>query len=92
VSRNNYYAIGEEMIASGFEYFAGGGLKEVNGSDSKKPKPSLYTLADEAGYKVAFINADAQAASAADKKVILIDEHLADSSAMAYEIDRTDGM
>lgn len=92
VSRNNYYAIGEEMIASGFEYFAGGGLKKITGNDPKDPKPSLYKLAEEAGYKVTFTNADAQAVSAADQKVILIDEHLADSSAMAYEIDRADGM
>lgn len=30
-SRNNYYEIGEEMIASGFEFFSGGGLKRVTG-------------------------------------------------------------
>ncbi len=28
-SRNNYYEIGEEMIASEFDYFAGGGLKGI---------------------------------------------------------------
>lgn len=27
-SRNNYYEIGQELVASGFEYFAGGGLKK----------------------------------------------------------------
>ncbi len=88
-SRNSYYEIGEEMISSGFEFFAGGGLKRVTGPD--KDKTSLYELAEQAGYKVTFTQADAEAVTAADEKVILIDEHLADSDAMNYEIDRKEG-
>lgn len=85
-SRNNYYEIGEELVNSGFEYFAGGGLKKVTGND--KDKTSLYELAEKAGYKVTYTQAEAQAVTAADEKVILIDEHLADSDAMDYELDR----
>ena len=88
-SRNSYYEIGEELVASGFEYFAGGGLKKVTGND--KDKTSLYDLAAKAGYKVTFTQADAEKITADDGKVILIDEHLADSDAMKYEMDRTDG-
>jgi len=88
-SRNNYYEIGEELVNSGFEYFAGGGLKKVTGPD--KDKTSLYDLAANAGYKVTYTQADAEAVTAADGKVILIDEHLADSDAMDYEMDRQDG-
>lgn len=91
-SRNNYYEIGVELVESGFEYFAGGGLKKVEGYDKENPLPNLYDLAEEAGYKVTFTNADAEAVSADDGKVILIDEYLADSDAMAYEIDRTEDM
>ena len=91
-SRNNYYEIGVELVESGFEYFAGGGLKKVEGYDSENPLPNLYDLAEEAGYKVTFTNADAEAVTAEDDKVILIDEYLADSDAMAYEIDRTEDM
>lgn len=87
-SRNNYYEIGEELVNSGFEYFAGGGLKKVTGPD--KDKTSLYDLATNAGYKVTYTQADAEAVTAADGKVILIDEHLADSDAMDYEMDRQD--
>lgn len=36
--------------------------------------------------------AEAEQVSPADEKVIIIDEHLADSSAMVYELDRTDAM
>ena len=35
-SRNNYYEIGQEMISSEFDYFAGGGLKSLTGEDGDK--------------------------------------------------------
>ena len=87
-SRGDYYEIGEELVASDFEYFAGGGLLDPdNGGESD----SLYDLAEEAGYTVSFDYATHDAVTA-DDKVVLIDEYLADSDAMAYEIDRTDDM
>ena len=76
-SRNDYYEIGVELVNSGFEYFAGGGLKKITGAN--KDQTSLYELAETAGYKVTYTQADAEAVTAADGKVILIDEHLADS-------------
>ena len=85
-SRNSYYEIGEELIASDFDYFAGGGLKKVTGSE--KDKESLYDLAEKAGYKVVKTQNEAEALTAEDGKVIVIDEHLADSDAMSYELDR----
>ena len=88
-SRNNYYEIGLEMVASGFEYFAGGALKKVNGVNGDQE--SLYDLAEQAGYKVTFTQADAEAVTPADGKVVLIDEHLADSDAMDYDMDRAEG-
>ena len=36
-SRNSYYEIGLELVESGFDYFAGGGLKKVEGNDSENP-------------------------------------------------------
>lgn len=62
-------------------------MKKTNGSDNDKE--NLYDLAEKAGYKVTYTQADAQKITAADEKVILIDEHLADSEAMGYEIDRS---
>ena len=91
-SRNNYYEIGEELVASDFEYFAGGGLKKATGYDAENPLPNLYDLAEEAGYQITFTNEDAEAVNADSGKVILIDEYLADSDAMAYELDRTEDM
>lgn len=92
VNRNNYYDLGVELVGSGFEYFAGGGLLKPDGQDAENPSENLYDMAEKAGYKVTFTNADAQAVTAADEKVILIDENLADSGSMAYEIDRTEDM
>ena len=89
-SRSSYYEIGLELIESGFEYFAGGGLLSPTGSEGDQD--DLYELATEAGYTVAKTHAEAEAVSADTEKAILIDENLADSDAMAYELDRTEDM
>ena len=57
-SRNNYYEIGQELIASNFDYFAGGGLKKTTGSEGDQT--DLYELAQEAGYKVIKTKAEAE--------------------------------
>ncbi len=88
-SRNNYYEIGEEMIASDFDYFAGGGLKKTTGAEGDKK--DLYELACEAGYKVVKTQAEAEALTAEDGKTIVIDETLADDDAMSYDMDLEEG-
>jgi len=87
-SRSNYYDIGLELVNSGFDYFAGGGLIKPDGKEGNQA--NLYDLATNAGYKVCFTQQEASAVTSKDGKVILIDEHLADSDAMGYEIDRED--
>ena len=89
-SRSSYYEIGLELIDSDFDYFAGGGLLKPTGSDGDQE--SLYDLAKDAGYTVAMTNAEAEAIDASTGKAIVIGEHLADSDALAYELDRTDDM
>lgn len=86
-SRNNYYEIGLELVESDFDYYAGGGLKQTTGKD--KNQEDLYELAKKAGYGVYFTKDDAQ--KAADDKMIIIDETLADSDAMSYDMDTVDG-
>jgi len=76
------------LIDSGFEYFAGGGLLKPTGSDNDKT--NLYTLAEKAGYDV--VKTKAEAEKVTDGPVIMIDENLADSSAMAYDLDRNENM
>ena len=89
-SRSSYYEIGLELVASDFDYFAGGGLLDPTGSEGDQE--DLYALAAEAGYTVARTHAETEAVDASTEKALLIDEDLADSDAMAYELDRTDDM
>lgn len=85
-SRNNYYAIGQEMVNSGFDYFAGGGLIDATGKN--KDQKSIYDLAEQAGYNVVMTQAEAEKISAKDGKTIIIGETLADSNALSYANDR----
>lgn len=85
-TRNNYYEIGEELLQSGFEYFAGGGFRDVYGAEGDKR--GLYERVPEAGYTLAMTEEEAEAITADSGKVLLIAENLADTNAMRYEIDR----
>ena len=87
-SRSNYYEIGLELIDSGFDYFAGGGLLKTTGSDQENPQTDLYELAADAGYKVIKTQEEAEALTAEDGKAIVIGETLADSDSLSYEVDR----
>jgi alkaline phosphatase len=89
-SRSSYYEIGLEMIESGFEYFGGGALISPQGKEGDQE--DLYALAEAGGYKVVKTQADAEAVTAEDGKVVVIEEHLADSDACPYELDRTEDM
>lgn len=88
-SRNSYYEIGQELIASNFDYFAGGGLLQPTGAE--EDQADLYELAKEAGYNVVNTKADAEALTADSGKTIVIDETLADGDSMSYAMDLEEG-
>lgn len=88
-SRNSYYEIGQELIASEFDYFAGGGLLQPTGAE--EDQTDLYQLAEEAGYTVVKTKAEAEALTADSGKTIVIDETLADDDAMSYAMDLEEG-
>lgn len=77
-SRNNYYEIGQEMVASDFDYFAGGALLDPEGENGDQV--SVYDLAEDAGYKVVTTQAEAEQVSAEDEKVVIVGETLADAT------------
>jgi len=86
-SRSSNYLIGEELVASGFDFFAGGALMEP--TDKNKDKTSIYDLAKQAGYTVAMTQTEAKALTPQkDLKSIIIGETLADSDSLPYEMDR----
>lgn len=84
-SRNSYYEIGQELIESNFDYFAGGALLKPTGTN--KDQESLYVVAEKNGYQVADTQQEAEALTPADGKSIIIAETLADSDAMSYALD-----
>lgn len=87
-SRGNYYAIGEELIKSGFDYFAGGALIDPTGKE--KDQADIYELAAQGGYKVVKTQAEAEKLTQADGKTIVIGETLADSDSLSYANDSAD--
>lgn len=88
-SRDSYYAIGKEMIASNFDYFTGGALRDPTGENGGQP--DLYKLAEKAGYNVVRTQKGAEQLRPKDGKSIVVSEALADEDSMPYEIDRKDG-
>ena len=84
-SRNSYYEIGQELVDSGFDYFAGGALLKPTGDDNNQE--SLYTMAEKQGYNVVNNQTEAEALQPADGKTIIIAETLADADAMSYAMD-----
>lgn len=89
-SRNSYYDISMELVESGFDYFAGGGLLDVEGK-ADDPKENAYTVAQNAGYQVIQTQAEAEALTAEDGKAIVIAETLADSDSISYDVDSVEG-
>lgn len=51
-SRGEGYGLGLDLLASGFDYFAGGGLDRHNDTKSPEYRGDIYTLAKEAGYNL----------------------------------------
>ena len=87
-SRKSNYPIGQELVASNFDYFAGGALMEPQ--DKNKDKTSIYDLAKNAGYKVCFDQKSAAGLKNGDKALVIA-ETLADSDSMSYDNDRKKG-
>jgi alkaline phosphatase len=88
--RHNYYAIGEELAQSGFEFFAGGEFIDPTGADGDKT--DLKEVAASAGYNVITTQADAEALKAGDAdKNLIIAETLADEDSMSYDMDAAEG-
>lgn len=87
-SRKSNYPIGQELVSSNFEYFAGGALMDPQ--DKNKDKTSIYDLAKNAGYRVCFDQKSAAALKNGDKALVIA-ETLADSDSMSYDNDRKEG-
>jgi alkaline phosphatase len=85
-SRSNYYDVAVQMVKSGFEYFAGGGLLQPTGKN--KDQSDVIQMAKDSGY--AYVNSKAafNALKPGAGKVLAINATLQDSGSMPYELDR----
>ena len=78
----------QELAASGFEYFAGGGFQKVNGDGTG---PNNHEIAAQNGYNVVTRQADAATLKAGAGETLIIAEALADGKAMNYAMDAAAG-
>lgn len=90
--RNLYYAVGQDLVRAGFDFYAGSDFLDPNGG---KDAPSLYEQCEQAGYAVLrgypdFCKAMGRK-GAKDRKIILLQPEEAskrDRKSLPYAIDR----
>lgn len=88
--RGMYYEVGQDLIKSNFEFFAGSDFLKPE----RKGEPSLYEQVQTAGYTIARGYKDYQKkAKSADKMIMFQTEAASkkDRSALPYAIDRKKG-
>ncbi len=87
--RSVYYGIALQLAESGFDYFAGGGLKKPKGD--KGDQPDAFEAIEKAGYVITRTRDDFLKLNASSGKILAINPVLDRDKALSYEIDRQDG-
>ncbi|MFV0423731.1 alkaline phosphatase [Oleidesulfovibrio sp.] len=91
-SRNLYHYIDHALAKSGFDYFAGGGIKDPAGKrKGVEPRGDALQAIKGAGYTVVNDRESFMKLSGKDGKVLAYNAWLQDSGALPYEIDRREG-
>ena len=88
-SRSNYYDIAMEIPASGFEFFAGGGVIESTGEDGDKA--SVYDFIEKNGYVIAEGMDEFYGMKAGAGKMLLLQEDGRMKTELPYAIDMKEG-
>ena len=86
-TRGESYRLGLDAIASGFDYFGGGGFDAPDDQKNSEYRGELYGLFAEAGYKVARSRAEFAGIRPGDGKVLSVGA----PGALPYAIDRREG-
>ncbi len=90
-SRNFYHYIDHALAESNFDFFGGGGLKDIKGKrKGVEPKGNALDKAKANGYKVVTNKKDFMALKPGAGKVLSWNQWLQDSGAMPYSMDQTD--
>ena len=94
-ARSDYYSIGEQLAVSGFEFFGGGGF--YGAKDKREAEKSLYDLAAENGYSIAYgVEEYAKAKESAKsaegaQKMILFQQMEKRNNDLPYVTEREEG-
>ena len=88
IKRGNYYEIGKELPATGFEFFAGGGLYHPKGKEGNE-EVSLWDIIKDGGYTMAYGYEDFQTKKDADHIVLIQAE--GSEEICPYALGRPDG-
>ena len=87
-SRNDYFKIGEQLVASGFDYFGGGGFRENKYPSGKSVANDIRAPAVAAGYTWVENRAEFEALFAGSGKVIAVNAVRDGANALPYDMDR----
>lgn len=88
-SRRQYYEIAMQLPNYGFDFFAGGDLKDAKGK--KGDQPSAIENAIQAGYRYVRTNAEILNLRPSDEKIIAVPEECPEGREMPYCIDKKKG-
>ena len=89
-ARGSYYAIGQDMVKAGFDFYAGSDFLQPTES-AESAAPSLYELCAQAGYTVCRGYKDYQRRNKKADKVVLLQTEKASNAqrnSLPYAIDR----
>lgn len=89
-SRGNYYEIALDMLDSNFDFFGGGGIQMYDNSKSKRYKGSIFDLAAEKSYKLAWGAEGLAALKPGDGKAIAVGTGKG-GVPLPYRIDNSSG-
>ena len=83
-SRISYYEIACQIPASGFDFFGGGGFKQLKNTIEAK---HVLTVLEEAGYTIARSKSAIEALGQGDLKAVAINQNLDQEKALPYAVD-----
>lgn len=86
--RSDCYAISLEMLSSGFDFFGGGTLMDIDGKKAKEPKGNILDLARKQGYTVTTTGGEF---STLDKLPAIVISPRLQEETIPYAIDQQPG-
>ncbi len=88
-ARSDYYSIAQQLAASGFEFFGGGGF--YGAKDPREKEKSLYDVVGEAGYTFAFGTDEYKEKKAGAEKMVLFQKGDKKNNDLPYVAERVEG-